>query len=124
MSKRYVTLGDGRRVGLGAYCTAWKAVLAAPGVATYRSGLEGRGIAASRATILEMFRAGMQDRINRHDRRLIVNHRGRRPRKLDQDWQRHAIQTAQAVNTPRLVVRWVPHDLRARLAHRITKEES
>lgn len=46
-------------------------------------------------------------------------------RKLCPDWQRAAYQTAQRVNTPRLIVREreVPLEFRARLAHRLTRPE-
>lgn len=46
-------------------------------------------------------------------------------RKLDDDWQRNAYQTAQRVNTPRLIVRVseVAPEFRTRLAHRLTKPE-
>lgn len=43
-------------------------------------------------------------------------------RKWDWQWQVEAQRTARAVNTPRLVVRWVPKEFRERLAHRIEWE--
>ena len=40
-------------------------------------------------------------------------------RKWDPDWQREARHCAREVNTPRLIVRWVPRDFALRLAHRV-----
>jgi Uri superfamily endonuclease len=93
MSKRYVTLPNGKSCGLGKYVSAWRKL---------------RTIDPD---------TSMHDRINRH---LSGYGKGR---KWHHDWQRAAIQTAYAVNTPRLIVRWVPWDLRHRLAHRITRED-
>lgn len=46
-----------------------------------------------------------------------------RGRKDCRDWFMQAWRTAQEVNTPRLIVRWVPHEFRARLAHRIYTDD-
>lgn len=113
-SGHYVTLGDGLRVALGAYVQTWREVRAmAPGQSLDRS-LTDRG-SSSAGEVLRQFRAGLHDRINRHDPRVGC-------RKLDPDWQRHTAQLARRVNTPRLVVHEgeVPAEFRAKLAHRLT----
>jgi len=40
-------------------------------------------------------------------------------RKWSHDWWWQALRTAREVNTPRLVVRWIPFEFRDRLAHRL-----
>ena len=114
MSKRVVTLPNGKRCGLGVYVSAWRKLKALPSDAQI-SGFDHFPDDAGR--ILRQVRFGMHDRINRH---IPGFGRGR---KWHQDWQRHALQCAIAVNTPRLIVRWVPSDLRKRLAHRITQND-
>jgi len=80
-----------------------------------RESVRGFGHFAQPASeILTALRDGMHDRINRHIPKYGEG------RKWDHDWQRAAMQCANFVNTPRLIVRWVPQDLKARLAHRIT----
>ena len=114
MSLRFITLPNGRRCGLATYTAAWRALKALPPSAHVR----GFSYFSDPASyILAELRAGLAARINRH---LPTYGRGR---KWSDDWQRAALQTARAVNTPRLAVRWVPVDLRARLAHRISKED-
>lgn len=112
MTRRYVTLGDGRRVPLSAYVAGWKVVRRCHPAMPFNRCLTERW-ASTAGQILQQYRDGMHDRINRH-----VPGYGR-GRKWSPDWQGAAIHCAQAVNTPRLVVRWVPRDLKARLAHRI-----
>jgi hypothetical protein len=114
VSAHYVTLPNGKRCGLGVYVAAWRTILSlAPD--TMLPGFDHFPSAAR--DVLRDLRNGMHDRINRH-----VPGFGK-GRKWDQDWQRGAIQCAHAVNTPRLIVRWVPADLRARLSHRLATEE-
>jgi hypothetical protein len=114
MTQRYVTLPNGKPCGLGKYVAAWRTLRAiAPD--TQVKGFD--HFPDDAASVLRELRRGLHDRINRH---LEGYGKGR---KWHHDWQRAAIQTAYAVNTPRLVVRWVPWDLRHRLAHRITRED-
>lgn len=115
-SQRYVTLGDGTRVTLAAYSAAWRACTAAAPGTEFRRGLCGYG-SRTREEILEEFRDGVHDRINR---RIPWYGRGR---KWDGGWQRDARRTAREVNTPRLVVRWVPREFEARLRHRVWRYE-
>ena len=46
-----------------------------------------------------------------------------RGRKDDPDWQRMIQNVAREVNTPRLIVHWLPRELKPRLSHRLWKEE-
>lgn len=113
---RIVTLGDGSRVTLGQYAHAWRTCMAAAPGSVFSRGLCGYG-SRTREEILEEFRDGVHDRINRH-----VPGFGR-GRKWDADWQRDAWRAAREVNTPRLAVRWVPRDFVARLRHRMWNPE-
>lgn len=67
--------------------------------------------------VLREMRYGMMDRINKHDRKYGIG------RKWSGEWQRETANCARDVNTPRLIVRYVPLHLRARLAHRIWRGE-
>jgi hypothetical protein len=108
-----VVLPNGRRCGLGTYVLAWRTMLKM----NPQELVKGWGHFSEPAGyVLRELRAGMHDRINRH---IPGYGRGR---KWNADWQRAAGHCANAVNTPRLIVRWVPRDLYARLAHRITAD--
>lgn len=112
-SSRYVTLGDKRRVPLGAYVAAWRAVLAAPAdQRTDRSLCE--RFPSTAGDVLREFRDGLHDRINRHVPGYGVG------RKWSADWQREAVHFAASINTPRLVIRYLPKDFRGpRFMHRL-----
>lgn len=110
-----ITLPNGQRVGLRTYCESWRALQNAP-PGTLVRGWDHFPTCAS--DILSELRRGVHDRINRHNRTGYG-----RGRKWSDDWQRAARHCAREVNTPRLVVRWVPHDLRRRLAHRLERDE-
>ncbi len=105
-----------KTVSVGQYVQAWKDCKAAPVGTEYNHGLCGWS-PTTRERILREFEEGMHDRINRHTEGYGVG------RKWDSDYQRDMAHAARAVNTPRLIVRYVPTDLRKRLAHRIYKEE-
>ena len=112
--QRVIRLPNGRRVTLGTYVRAWRALL------TMKPTDQVKGFdhfAEDASRILRELRRGMHDRINRH---IPGYGRGR---KWSHDWYRAAWRTSRDVNTPLLIVRWVPHDLRARLAHRLTTED-
>jgi hypothetical protein len=102
--KRYITLGCGRHIGLGRYVAAWKACLVLGPDTPIGRGVDGWGQNAGEA--LRDLRAGLDDRINRH---LPWYGKGR---KWDGDWQRSMSYAARELNTPRLVVHWLPSDLR------------
>jgi hypothetical protein len=113
-AKLCIRLPNGKRCTLAAYVHAWRVLLATP-ERTQVAGFDYWPDDAGR--ILSQLRQGMHDRINRH----IPGHGT--GRKWSDDWQRHAIQCTHAVNTPRLRVDWIPPDLRARLAHRISTRD-
>ena len=114
--KRVIVLGNGKRIGLGAYVNGWKACKAAPEGTRYKHGLTGWG-PETREEILKGFDYGLHDRINRHIPGYGTG------RKWDADWYWTMVRTAREVNTPRLLVYWVPAELRGRLAHRIANRE-
>ena len=109
--KRVVTLGFGQKVPLGVYVAGWRKALANP-EARFPHSLEERWPATG-AEIVAQFRKGMVDRINKHDPAFGVG------RKWAEDWQRAMIQTAHRLNTPRLVIEWLPAELKGRFAHRL-----
>lgn len=111
MVSRYVTLGNGRKVSLAGYVRAWRICLAAAPSTPVRECPDGSYGNAAEA--LQQFRAGLHDRINRHD---LAYGRGR---KWSSDWQRHTLQAAGFLNIPRLTIDWLPADLKARFAHRL-----
>lgn len=115
-SKRYVVLPNGRRCSLGVYVASWKTILQIVRE-TPAASIRGFDHFPDEAPrVLRALRLGMHDRINRHLPGFGVG------RKWDQDWQRAARHCANEVNYPRLVVRWVPADLRARLEHRLSDD--
>jgi hypothetical protein len=110
---RVIRLPNGRDVRLATYVAAWKRLLV---LDDEMPDTPVRGFGdwpMPAADVLRDLRAALDDRINRHAPGYGVG------RKWHHDWQRAASQTARAVNTPRLIVRWAPTDLRARLAHRL-----
>lgn len=112
---RFITLrATGKRVPMGAYVAGIRAAIASPGV-TFRHGLT-TWWPVTGEDVRQEFLAGVHDRINRH-----VPGFGR-GRKWAQEWQADATRTARDVNTPRLVIRWLPRDLRARLSHRLAED--
>lgn len=111
---RVIGLPNGGQCTLGTYVASWKTLL------TMDPGAEVGGFdydARKAGYVLSALAEGLHDRINRHDPRYGVG------RKWSDTWQADAYRTARMVNTPRLIVRWVPKDLAARLAHRTWKED-
>lgn len=100
---KVVALGCGRRIGLGHYVKAWKACLALSAGTSVGRGVSGYGDTAGEA--LAELRRGLHDRINRH---LPWYGKGR---KWSHDWERAMGIGARALNTPRLIIRWLPEDL-------------
>jgi hypothetical protein len=111
MSIRYVTLGDGRKIGLGKYVAAWKQCLALPGNTPIGKGIDGWGQTAAQA--LSDLRKGMDDRINR---RIPGYGKGR---KWGSDWYFSMWRASRDLNNPRLVIRWLPAEIRERFRDRI-----
>lgn len=114
--QKVIVLGDGRRVTLGNYVKAWRAVLKSPQGAMFKGSPSDSRMPADREQCLREFRSGMHDRINK---RIPSYGRGR---KWSSDWWWDAWRASRDVNTPRLVVRWVPFEFRERLAHRLTSD--
>jgi hypothetical protein len=106
-----IRLPNGNRCSVSRYVAAWRALRSMP-ADTSTKGFD--HFPAPAGDVLGAMRDGLHDRINRHDPSFG------RGRKWSSDWQRAALQTSHAVNTPRLIVRWVPQDLKARLAHRVS----
>ena len=111
MSQRYIVLGNGRRIGLGAYVIAWKKCLELPPQTPIGKGVSGWGQTASEA--LQDLRFGLHDRINH---RVAGFGHGR---KWGHDWQRETHQAADRLNHPRLVIDWLPPWLAARFPDRL-----
>ena len=107
-----IRLPNGKLCGLGAYVTSWRRL--ANGKVPADAKIVGFGDwPETAADILAALRRGLHRRINQHDPHY--NH----GRKWHHDWQRAAGHCAAEVNTPRLIVRWVPTDFRTRLANRL-----
>jgi len=108
--KRYITLPNGNRCGLPTYCKAWRTLKEAKP----DEQIKGWDHFATEASeILHDIRFGIHDRINRH-----VPEYGH-GRKWDSDWQRAMIQASDRLNTPRLIIDWLPEDLKERFAARL-----
>lgn len=118
MTQRYITLGDGRHIGLGRYVMAWKQCLALEPKTHIGRGIDGWGQTAGAALV--DLRYGLHDRINKHIPGYGVG------RKWDHDWQRAAGHLAARANSRCSMraaeSRWIAPELRARLAHRITED--
>lgn len=115
MSARYITLPNGKPCGLGVYVAAWRQLQTLPPHEEIRGWdhfpTEVRGILA------EISRA-CDERINRH---LPWFERGR---KWEWVWQADTARAARALNTPRLVIHWLPAWLKTRFAHRLYSHEN
>src|SRR6266478_9512217 len=103
MSKHYITLGDGRKIGLSCYVTAWKQCLALPANTPIGPGISGWGQTAGEA--LRDLRQGLEARINRN-----IPDYGK-GRKWASDWQFATWNASRQINSPRLIVRWLPADM-------------
>ena len=114
MIRCYVTLGDGRHIGLGRYVEAWRECLrlvrAGKGKTWIGSGPRGYGETAAEA--LYDLREGMDDRINRHDPAYGKG------RKWAWDWQRDARDLAWKLNN-RICIHWMRPEFKTRFADRL-----
>lgn len=110
-----IRLGNGHSVSLGAYVAAIKAVDL---TRTYDHGFTGWAPVTG-ATVLEEFREGVHDRINRHDPAYGKG------RKWANEWFWDTMRAARKLNTPRLRVyaSEVPMWLRARVEHRLAHHD-
>ena len=113
MVKRYVTCGDGKKVPLGVYVSAWRVVRDAKPDLMFNRSLCERW-PASAGEILAQYRAGMVDRINRH----MPPWYGK-GRKWGDSWQTETRRAARQLNTPRLAIHWLPIWLKDRFSHRL-----
>lgn len=109
-----IGLPNGKRVTIATYIAAFNKLKVLPPESDVR-GWKWHSVKA-RDVISEM-RAGIHRRINKH-----VPGFGK-GRKWCHDWQRTTRQFADAVNTPRLIVRWAPFEFRTRLAHRLYSDD-
>jgi len=108
--KRYISLPNGRACGLPTYVKAWRTLKAA------RPDEQIKGwdhFATEAAEILRDIRYGVHDRINRH-----IPDYGH-GRKWDSNWQHDMQRAARDLNTPRLVISWLPFEIKERFAHRL-----
>lgn len=111
MSKRYITLPNGRRCGLAVYLDAWRQLRAMdPNIEV--TGFDHFSQAARH--ILREIQYGIHDRINRH---IPGFGQGR---KWSYEWQVETLRAARALNTPRLAIHWLPSWLKPRFSHRIS----
>lgn len=105
-----IVLPNGKRTSVSRYVAAWRTIRTLP--ADTRLPRFGH-FPEPAGDILRSMRDGMHDRINRHDSRHGVG------RKWSHDWQREALNVAWRVNTPRLVIDWLPVEFKTRFAHRL-----
>lgn len=110
MVKRVIVLANGRSVSLRVYAKAWRELTGLPRDAQIR-GFD--YFAMSAGAVLDAVREGLMDRINRH----IPDHG--RGRKWSSDWQRMMGHAARQLNTPRLIIDWLPPELQARFGRRL-----
>lgn len=113
MTKRYIVLGCGRRIGLGAYVAAWRKCLALDPETWIGRGVDGCGQTAGEA--LQDLRRGLHDRINLRSPGFGIG------RKWSADWQRQMIYSAGQLNTPRLIIDWLPPEFAVRFPDRLRR---
>ncbi|GHE73023.1 hypothetical protein GCM10019059_35800 [Camelimonas fluminis] len=111
MAQRTLRLGDGSQVPLQRYTKAWRTILRMPPDTWLLRCPNGWPGTAEDA--LWQLRHGMHDRINRH---IPGYGRGR---KWSDDWQRETMQAAHNLNTPRLIIDWLPTHLKTRFHGRL-----
>lgn len=114
-SKRFVTLGSGRKVGLGAYTRAWRQAKTLPAGTRVRE-TPGSGVGGNTAgTALREFREGMHDRINTRGK---LKQSGR---KWSDEWQSSARRAQHALRAGARMERDTPKSIKRRLPHRVRK---
>lgn len=95
------------------YVEVWKKVLANPD-SNFKHWDWSRGVVSGKVLAKE-FSDALQKRINIRGGIVFKG------RKHDPDWYRNILQSALKLNTPRLIIDWLPRDLEKRFAHRLRK---
>jgi hypothetical protein len=108
-----ITLGSGIKIDVRDYAKMWRRVLAAPPGSTFTQSLC-NWWPSSRDELLEQFRDGMHDRINRHIPGYNVG------RKWDADWQNDTWRASREVNSRR-ILDYLPPWLCDRFAQRLRR---
>jgi hypothetical protein len=109
---RYITLGNGNKMSLKGYCKAWKQAKRLSSDTVFTHGLDGWW-EVDRNEILRQFNDGLHARINQH---IPWYNNGK---KWVNQWQIDTLRAARELNTPRLVIHWLPHWLKNRFEHRL-----
>ena len=105
-----ILIPSGKQVTVSEYCKAWRTVCAMqPGIEV--KGWEWYPIKAK--DIPRELHKGMHDRIDQY---LPYYDKGRKWRS---NWQNQIRQAAWQLNYPRLIIDWLPPDLKTRFAHRV-----
>ncbi len=116
-SKRYVTLGDGRKVTLGQYTEAWKMAKSLPPSTKVRGSPDSpfRDAPNTAGDAVQQFRRALNDRINQKTPGFEQG------RKWDQTWQNDARRLAETLKMKSEVPAGQAHpvDLRAKIADRL-----
>lgn len=108
--KMFITLPNGRKVGLGVYAKAWRELLKA----NPKEQIKGFGYFSETAeSILYEMRGGLAERINAKIPGYGVG------RKWANEWYTETWRAARALNEPRLVIDWLPPWLKGRFADRL-----
>jgi hypothetical protein len=117
--KRYIRLGNGRRVTLGSYVAAWRATKALPMYARTRNNPDDPDDWCSASEALDAYRRAMHVRINaRGDLDGHGTWRGKIGRKHSEEWQLQCRRAAYRVNSRnRVRPADLPPEYVKRLAH-------
>lgn len=115
VARRAITLGDGSRIPLAQYVTAWKALKRIDPQTWLNKCPD--GLPGTAADALRQIRFGVHDRINKRIPRYGVG------RKWCSDWQRTMLQSANQLNHKGLIIRWLPPDLLKRFGDRLCRGE-
>lgn len=119
MMTQRVVIVQGCRIGLGTYAEGWRRVRELKPDVQVKCF---NWFADSAANTLRRFREGMHDRINRRVDGFghVLRPETKRGRKDCSDWYWLMWRTSRQLNTPRLVIHWLPPELRERFAHRLS----
>lgn len=112
MPTHTIRLPNGRSVAVAEYVRSWR-ILRQMEPDNRVAGFGHFPMPASE--ILRDLRYGMHDRINLRDQRF------EKGRKWHHDWQRAMRHAQWQVNTPRLIIDWLPPDLEPRFSHRLRR---